>query len=220
VNGRRGRPGVLFVTDRRRTSGRPIEEVAAAALDGGAAMVQVREKDLDGFPLLRLTETILRAAAGRAPVLVNDRLDVALAAKAAGVHLPASGLEVGAVRRRTGRRVLIGRSVHSVPEARAAEKEGADFVLFGPVFETASKAAYGPPQGVEGLRRVAEAVRIPVWAIGGVNSETARALRGLPIAGVGAIGAIAEAADAATAVRGLLDAIGPGSSPVHSDPDR
>ena len=170
-------------------------------------MIQVREKDLDGGPLLRLTETILRAAAGRAPVLVNDRLDVALAAQAAGVHLPASGLDVGAVRRQVGPTVMIGRSVHSVSSARAAENEGADFVLFGPVFETASKAAYGPPQGVEVLRRVVEAVRIPVWAIGGITSETAKALRGLPIAGVGAIGAIAEAADAATAVRALLEAI-------------
>jgi thiamine-phosphate pyrophosphorylase len=105
---------------------------------------------------------------------------------------------------------MIGRSVHAVREARAAETEGADFVLFGPVFETASKAAYGPPQGVEALRRLAEAVRIPVWAIGGITSETARALRGLPIAGVGAIGAIAEAADAATAVRALLEAISDG----------
>jgi thiamine-phosphate pyrophosphorylase len=210
VNGRRGGPGVLFVTDRRRTSGRPIEAVVAAALDGGASMIQVREKDLDGSPLLRLTETILGVAAGRAPVLVNDRLDVALAARAAGVHLPAAGLDVGAVRRHVGRKVMIGRSVHAVREARAAEREGADFVLFGPVFETASKAAYGPPQGVEALRRVAEAVRLPVWAIGGITSETARALRGLPIAGVGAIGAIAEAADAATAVRALLEAISDG----------
>ena len=208
MSARRTTPGVLFVTDRRRTSGRPIEEVTARALDGGVSRVQVREKDLDGGPLLRLVQTVLRAAGGRALVLVNDRLDVALAARAAGVHLPAAGLDLAAVRRYAGPALLIGRSVHSVEEARAAERDGADFVLFGPVFETASKARYGPPQGVEALRRTVDAVRLPVWAIGGITASTARSLRGAPIGGIGAIGAIAVAADPAAAVRVLLVAIG------------
>jgi thiamine-phosphate pyrophosphorylase len=201
-------PGVLFVTDRRRTPGRPLAEVAARALQGGAAMIQVREKDLDGGPLLALVETIRDTAAGRAPILVNDRLDVALAAQASGVHLPAAGLDVRAVRRRAGPDFLIGRSVHSLAEARAAGTDGADFVLFGPVFETASKKAYGKPQGVEALRRVAGEAGLPVWAIGGITRDTVRLLRGLGIAGVGAVGALVEAPDPAEAVRALLDALG------------
>jgi thiamine-phosphate pyrophosphorylase len=199
---------VLFVTDRRRTAGRPLADVAALALEGGVAMIQVRERDLDGAPLLALVGAIRERAAGRAPVLVNDRLDVALAARAEGVHLPAAGLEVPAVRRQAGRSFLIGRSVHSLAEARAAGEDGADFVVFGPVFETASKRAYGPPQGVEALRRVAQEARLPVWAIGGITPGTGRLLRGLPLAGVAVIGAIAEASDPAAAVRALLEAIG------------
>jgi thiamine-phosphate pyrophosphorylase len=133
---------------------------------------------------------------------------VALAARAEGVHLPAAGLDVAAVRRHAGRNFLIGRSVHSIPEARAAERDGADFLLFGPVFETASKKPYGPPQGVDTLLRVARDVRLPVWAIGGITTDTGRLLRGAPIAGVGCIGAIAAAPDPAAAVRALLEAIG------------
>lgn len=182
-------------------------EVAARALEGGASMIQVREKDLDGGPLLGLVETIGRAAAGRASVLVNDRLDVALAARADGVHLPAAGLDTLAVRRHAGPEFLVGRSVHSLSEACDACAAGADFVVFGPVFETASKSAYGPPQGVEALRRVVEGVRLPVWAIGGITPDTARALKGLGIAGVAAIGAIGGAPDPAAAVRALEDAI-------------
>jgi thiamine-phosphate pyrophosphorylase len=145
-----------------------------------------------------------RLTEGRARVLVNDRLDVALAAKAGGVHLPASGLPLAGARRHARGRFLVGRSVHALAEAREAEKAGADYLVFGPIFATPGKAAYGEPQGVTALRRVVEAVRIPVWAIGGITPETVLEIRGLPIAGVAAIAAIAGAPDPAAAVRSLL----------------
>ena len=204
-------PGVLFVTDRHATQGRPLLSVVSAALEGGVSFVMVREKDLQAAPLLQIAEEIVeearRVRGDKARVVVNGRLDVALAAKAAGVHLPADGLPVPGVRRRTRSRFLVGRSVHALAEAREAEKAGADYLLFGPIFETPGKAAYGAPQGVAALQRVAETVRIPVWAIGGITPETAAALRGLPIAGVAAIGAIAAASDPKDGARALQAAL-------------
>jgi len=213
VSGRvtRQQPGIQFVTDRHATLGRPLLSVVIAALEGGASLIQVREKDLLGAALLLLVSQVVaearRVAPGRARVLVNDRLDVALAAKAAGVHLPASGLPMAAARRLAGRKLLVGRSVHTLSEARAAEKAGADHLLFGPVFATPGKAAYGEPQGAAALRRVVEAVRIPVWAIGGITPESVTELRGIEVAGVGAVRAIAAAEDPAAAVRALRAAL-------------
>jgi len=205
-------PGVMFVTDRHATLGRPIAEVAVAALRGGISMVQVRERDLGGAELLKVAAALVaasRAAAGaRARVVVNDRLDVALAARAAGVHLPAAGLPLAAVRRHAGTRFLVGRSVHGAAEAREAERAGADYLVFGPVFETPSKAAFGDPLGPEALGRVAEAARIPVWAIGGIDAGNAATLAGLPIAGVAVIRAIAAAPDPEAAARALRAALG------------
>ena len=211
-----GPPGVLFVTDRRATLGRELLPIIAAALEGGASRIQVREKDLPGAELLALAVQVVaearRVSQGRASVLVNDRLDVALASRAAGVHLPSHGLPIEGVRRAGGRKFLIGRSVHSLAEARAAEKAGADYLLFGPVFATPGKEAFGAPQGVPAVRRLVESVRVPVWAIGGITPENAAELRGAGVAGVAAIRAIAAASSPAEAVRALRSAIAPGEA--------
>ncbi|OLC53264.1 MAG: thiamine-phosphate diphosphorylase [Acidobacteria bacterium 13_1_40CM_4_69_4] len=199
-------PGVCFVTGRASGLGRPLIEVARSAIEGGCDLVQVREKELTGGPLLQMAREVVELAKPRSPrcaVLVNDRLDVALAARAAGVHLPADGLPIEQVRRHAGRRFLIGRSVHSLAEARRAQKEGADYIFFGPVFATPSKASFGRPQGPEALKKVVESVRIPVWAIGGVDPATAAELRGIRIAGVAVISFILSAADPSEAVRAL-----------------
>jgi len=203
-------PGVCFVTGRNLTPGRSLLEVTKSAIDGGCDLVQVREKDLAGGPLFRIVREIVETArprGRRCAGLVNDRLDVALAARAAGVHLPADGLPVGQVRRHAGKKFLIGRSVHSLAEARQARKEGADYVFFGPVFATPSKSSFGPPQGPEALRKVVESVPIPVWAIGGITTGTAAELRGMRIAGVAAISFIASADDPSEAVRALRTAL-------------
>jgi thiamine-phosphate diphosphorylase len=203
-------PGICFVSDRYATAGRPLVEVVKAAIDGGTVVVQIREKDLAGGPLLRLAKEIVetaRVGGGRCRVVVNDRLDVALAARAAGAHLPADGLQIEAARRHVSKRFLIGRSVHSLAEARQAEKAGADYLFFGPIFETPSKARFGPPQGTAALRRLVASVRIPVWAIGGINHATVADLRGIPIAGVAVVSAIAAAPEPAEAVRALKAAL-------------
>lgn len=204
-----GPPGICLVTDRRIAGGRPIVEVVRGAIAGGVTMIQVREREMPGGALLETVRAIQEAAAGtRVRVVVNDRLDVALTARADGVHLPAEGLPIPETRRAAGRRLKIGRSVHSLAEARKAEREGADYLIFGPVFETPDKAPFGPPQGTTALRKVAEAVAIPVWAIGGITPENAATLKGIPIAGVAAIRALVGAPDPAEAVRALARAIG------------
>jgi len=207
-----GLPGVCFVTDRRAAGDRPILEVATAAIQGGASLIQVRERDLAAKELLRLVLDLRAAAhaigAERVRIVVNDRLDVALAAKAAGVHLPSTGLPVAAVRQNVGRKFLIGRSVHGLAEAREAEKAGVDYLVFGPVFATPSKIGFGEPQGTATLAKIVQAVRVPVWAIGGIQPENAALLRGTGIAGVAAITAIAAAPDPAAAVRALRAALG------------
>ena len=206
-----GRRLLMLVTDPRLAAGRTRAEAIDAAIAGGVTRIQVRERGMSGGALLRLVEEILAVAKRRGDrtiaVHVNDRLDVAMAAGAGGVHLPSAGLPSGLVRRQVGARFRIGRSVHSLAEARAAQKDGADEVIFGPVFATPGKEAFGPPQGLEALKKVIDAVRIPVWAIGGITPETAKTLAGLPIAGVAAIGAFADAPDPARAARDLIAAL-------------
>jgi thiamine-phosphate pyrophosphorylase len=172
---------------------------AAAA---GAGWIQIREKDLDSRSLVELARfAVAETRATSARVLVNDRLDVALAANAEGVHLGEKSLPLEMVvewRRSAGRSdFLIGVSCHSLESARAAERGGADYIFFGPVFATPSKAAFGAPQGTERLREVCASVGIPVLAIGGVNLENARASISAGAAGIAAIRLFQEAKDEA-----------------------
>ena len=193
---------ITFITDRRLAPQRPLAEIAAAAVAAGVDRVQLREKDLNGGPLLRLAAELRSICRdGGAELVVNDRLDVALAAGADGVQLPATGLPVAAVRSAVGDRLRIGASTHHLEEARRAEAEGADWVLFGPVFDTPAKRRYGAAQGVEALERVLDRVRIPVWAVGGIDAETVQRLRHLPLAGVAVIRAIMLSEDIEKSVK-------------------
>jgi thiamine-phosphate pyrophosphorylase len=161
---------IYVVTDRQQTSGRALEEVAVAAARGGAGAIQLREKDLSARDLYTLGARIQAAISPYGvPLLINDRLDVALALDAAGVHLAGHSLPTAAARRVLGASKLLGVSTHSVEEARRATEDGADFIVFGPVFTTPSKVAYGPPQGLQHLTTVVRQVSIPVIAIGGID---------------------------------------------------
>ena len=140
--------------------------------------MQVREKDLTSRELIILVEEALSATReqgmGGARVVVNDRVDVALAGGADGAHLAAHSMPVRVVRRFVPRAFVIGVSCHSLGEAMAAESGGADYLVLGPVFETPSKLGYGPPLGLEELRNVASRIRIPVLALGGITVERIR----------------------------------------------
>jgi thiamine-phosphate diphosphorylase len=151
-----------YVTDSSRGD---VIDYAARAIRDGVDMIQIREKDLTGRELFELACKIRDIASGtHTRILINDRLDIALAAEIDGVHLPGNGLPAEKVRPFV--RVL-GVSVHSVPEALQAERDSADFVVFGPVYDSPGKT----PVGLEPLRQVVEAVKIPVLAIGGITIE-------------------------------------------------
>lgn len=178
---------VCYVTARNSLGAAgPVGSLLAnirTAIDAGVDWVQIREKDLNARELLALARpaAALRSDKSRAPeprILINDRLDVALAAGAAGVHLGRESLPAREVVRwcRSGNapaEFLIGVSCHSLAEAREAESAGASYIFFGPVFATPSKASFGLPQGVAKLGKVCRAVSLPVIAIGGVDAENA-----------------------------------------------
>jgi thiamine-phosphate pyrophosphorylase len=172
--------------------GRSLHNSIRRAAAAGAGWIQIREKDLDARALVEIARfAVAETRAAGARVLVNDRLDVALAANAAGVHLGGKSLPLESViewRCSSGLSdFLIGVSCHSLESARAAARGGADYIFFGPVFATPSKAEFGAPQGIERLREVCASVEIPVLAIGGMNLENTRACIAAGAAGVAAI---------------------------------
>ena len=161
----------------------------AALGQAGIGAVQIREKDLDDRSLYGLAR-LARSALPRGPrgtaVLVNGRLDIALAAGADGAHLPSDGVPIAPLRRRFGPAVLLGRSTHGLEEVQRAADEGADYVTFGPVYPMPGKERYGEPPGLDGLREAA-ALGIPVYALGGVTLERLREVAAAGAAGVAGI---------------------------------
>lgn len=190
-------PRICLVTDRRRLAGVADDRERLDALVGiveraaraGVDLIQIRERDLPARALVDLTRRAVRACRDtRARVVVNDRVDVALAAQAHGVHLRADSPPAGRVRAVAPEGWLVGRSVHSETEAvEVAAAGGVDYLVAGPVFATRSKAAGHPTLGVEALARIVARVRVPVLAIGGLTLATIPAVVAVG-AGVAAIG--------------------------------
>jgi thiamine-phosphate pyrophosphorylase len=202
------RPILCLVTDRHTARG-SLPEIAAAALRGGADWVQVREKDLDGAPLLELVRAIARAARALRPgarVIVNRRVDVALAAEQRAVHLGFDALPIAEARALLGDEAWIGVSVHSAQEAAAAARAGASYVHLAPIFAPYSKAAWRAPLGLGALADAARA-GIPVLAQGGIDPARAAACIHAGAAGVAVTGDVCAAADPERAARALRDAL-------------
>lgn len=200
-------PVVHLITDRRLVPDLAARAGAALArLPPGLAALQLREKDLGGRDLLALARSLVAICRGCGQrLVVNDRLDVALAAGADGVHLPSAGVPVADARRLLGPAALVGVSCHSAEDVVRARDGGASYATFSPVFDTPSKRAYGPPVGTAALREAAR-LGLPLVALGGVTAERAAEVRAAGAAGVAVIRAWLEGGDPGAAVRALLPA--------------
>ena len=198
---------LYLVADAEFAAGRDLLGLIGEAVRGGATAVQLRAKNLSSRDFLELG---LRAADALArtgvPLLVNDRLDIALACGAAGVHLGQEDMPVPQARKILGPDRIIGVSVHSPQEALRAEREGADYVGAGPAYATATKETALSVLGPEGIDRIKRAVRIPVVAIGGIGAANAAALAAAGADGIAVISALLGAPDARRAAEDLKKA--------------
>jgi thiamine-phosphate pyrophosphorylase len=200
-------PALLLITDRHQASGHVLD-VAAKALEAGCRWLSLREKDLpqeDQASLLR--DLLDHAQSCQARITLHGDPALARLSRIHGVHL-AAGSEVSAARRLLGKDALIGLSVHNADEARAADPKRVDYVIAGPVFETASKPDYGPTLGPEGLALIVKACPVPVIAIGGIRPENVPDCRAAGAAGVAVMGGIMRAKDPAEAVAQIIGALG------------
>jgi thiamine-phosphate pyrophosphorylase len=215
-------PILCYVTDRKNLSAGTLSANTAALAEkiaklaaAGVDWVQIREKDLPGRELAAVVRQALRRTSAQAEtdsrstrILVNDRVDVALTEGAAGVHLGENSLPVYETKRLvrasvSGRDFLVGVSCHSPESAKSAATSGADYVFFGPIFATPSKAAFGEPQGVARLTAICGSLTIPVLAIGGMTLENASTCLRAGAAGIAAIRLFQDAPDPAAVVQAL-----------------
>jgi thiamine-phosphate pyrophosphorylase len=196
---------LCLVTDRTQTRGRDLAAVVGECLAAGLPAVQVREKDLGASDLAFLCRRLVASVRdAQAMLVVNDRVDVALAVGADAVQRTHTSLPVDDIRRVAGGRLRIGVSVHSLEGAVDAELKGADWATYGPIYDTPSKRPYGAPQGLERLATVAGRLRIPVIAIGGITPERVKQVREAGARGVAVISSILTADSPADATRHFL----------------
>jgi thiamine-phosphate pyrophosphorylase len=213
-------PRLYLVTDRRATAGRPLVDVVRAALAAvpaaarGAVAVQLREKDLEARALLELARPLreITRAAGAA-LFVNDRVDLALAADADGVHLGGASLAPAEVAR-VAPGLAVAVSTHSRRDVETAARAGARFAVFGPIWDTPSKRPFGPPVGLEALRDAASA-GLPLLALGGVTHVNANSCTAAGAAGVACIRAVLGANDPGAALVRLLATFWKPSASMH-----
>jgi thiamine-phosphate pyrophosphorylase len=198
---------LYLVTDRRQVD-RDLVEVVGECVAAGLPAVQLREKDLGAGELLALARRLLAVTRPHgARLVVNDRLDVALAAGADGLQRTSTSMALADIRAVAGDRLRIGASVHALDEAIAADAAGADWIVFGPVYDTPSKRAFGAPQGLQKLAGVTKSVRTPVIAIGGITPERVREVLDAGAAGVGVISAILASPSPGDATKRFMEAL-------------
>lgn len=166
---------LCYITDRHGLAPLPLRSHLQTAVRAGVDLIQLREKDLACRELLSLAKDAVGISReSNTRIVVNDRLDIALAAGAQGVHLGGQSVPPEAVRRHVDKEFLVGVSCHSMQDARKAEAGGADYILLGPIFDTPSKRPYGPPLGLDKLTEVTRGIKIPVLALGGITVERVR----------------------------------------------
>jgi thiamine-phosphate diphosphorylase len=195
---------LYLVTDRSLSRGRSSEKIVDAAVRGGVTCVQLREKNCSTREFIREARSLQQLLYRyKIPLIINDRLDVALAIGADGVHLGQSDMHIADARRLAGDKMIIGISAENLEDAIIAEQEGADYIGMSPVYATKTKVDTAAPLGLEGIRRIRQAVRIPLIGIGGIHVGNVRAVIGAGADGVAVVSAIVGADCAETAAAEL-----------------
>jgi thiamine-phosphate pyrophosphorylase len=201
---------IYLITDRKLFADCGLMfTVIEDALEAGVKVVQLREKDLTAREFLAMAYQMRELTAKyNARLFINDRADIALCVNADGVHLGQLSMPVYAVRSVVGDNIMIGVSTHNLQEALTAEKDGADFITFGPVYETPSKLKYGKPVGLEALKSVVEKASIPIFAIGGVKADNINGVLNAGASGVAVISGILGESDIKNRVKNYLKVLG------------
>lgn len=199
-------PCLCLVTDRRRCADRRLDDVVADAVSGGVGMVQLREKDLSAKQLYHLALCIRDVISGKALLFINDRVDVALACGADGVQLGEEALPLDVARSIAGDGMILGRSVHSVEGAVLALAQGADMLTLGTIFPTDSHPD-AQTGGLELVKQVADAVSVPVLAIGGIDAANGGAAIAAGASGLAVITAITQSPNPAEASNALMNSM-------------
>jgi thiamine-phosphate pyrophosphorylase len=198
-------PLLLLVTDRTRYGDRSLEDIIVPALSGGVNMIELREADMNVRDLLGESQRLRRLALGGVPLVIYDRVDVAVAARADGAHVANDGLPISAAKQ-AGRGMLIGKSVSSVAEAIAAEQAGADYLILEPVFFS-QHAQERAPIGPTLVRRIKAKVHVPLLAGGGITAGNAHQVIAAGADGVSVTSEIVDAHDPSAAARMLVEAM-------------
>lgn len=198
---------LYLVTDRPMAGTRLLEDIVREGIRGGVTVVQLREKHITTRDFIRLALALKRILAEPGiPLIINDRLDVALACEADGVHLGQEDMNCTMARRIVGNKMIVGVSVSNPEEAIRAEADGADYLGAGPVFATPTKSDASPPTGLSGLREIRRVTRIPLVAIGGINRSNAGDMIRCGADGIAVVSAIIASPDPAGAA-GELNAV-------------
>ncbi len=196
---------LCLVTDRALAGGRPLTEVVAAAVKGGVTMVQLREKTAPTRAFVEEARALKRLLAPlQVPLLINDRIDVVLAAGAAGAHVGQRDMPVTLARRLLGPAAIIGLSITALSELDGEGVEVADYLGVGPIFAQATKLDATPPLGLDGLAEIRRETKKPIIAIGGISAENAAAVRSAGADGIAVVSAIMGARDPMTAAAALV----------------
>ena len=205
---------LYLVTDRGLARGRSTVEVVKAAVSGGVTCIQLREKDCSTLEFIEQAQAIKNFLEEReVPLIINDRLDVALAVGADGVHLGQSDMPLEMAQKIVGPSMLIGISAESVQDAVEAENGGADYLGVSPIYATPTKTDTAPPLGIQGLREIKNRVKIPLVGIGGLNNSNAAEVIRNGADGVAVVSAIVAAEDPETAAMNLKQIINEARNP-------
>lgn len=199
---------LYLVTDRSLSGGRELEYIVGEAVSGGVTMVQLREKHCSSREFYRLAVQLKRCLAPwRVPLIINDRLDIALACDADGLHLGQSDLSCGIARKILGKNKIIGLSVENVMDVTEANREEVDYIGISPVFSTPTKIDTAPELGLEGIREIASMARCPSVAIGGINIRNAQSVLAAGADGISVVSAIMSAPDPRLAASELIQVV-------------